>query len=256
MTETVAVVDAADHFLRWENRWTVHEQRLVHRSVHIALFRPDGNLVIQRRHRDKQTYPSHWDISASGHVARADYLAGPDEHLEHLRPLHLLTAKPVLYVANVDEAGLVASPRVEQLREHALREGAALVPVCAGAEAEIARLDPAERGEFLADLGMEEPGLQRVVQAGYRLLGLITFFTTRSGMVQAWTVPQGATAARAAGVIHTDFERGFIRAEVVHFDDFVSCGGEQAAKDAGRWRLEGKEYPVQDGDVMTFRCNA
>jgi GTP-binding protein YchF len=182
-------------------------------------------------------------------------LGNRDGHLHHLQDLHLLTAKPVLYVANVDEAGIAGSPQLEQLRESAAAEGAEVVTVCAGAEAEIAQLDPAERGEFLADLGQEEPGLHRVIQAGYRLLGLLTFFTTRSGMVQAWTVSQGATASRAAGVIHTDFERGFIRAEVIHFDDFVGSGGEQQARDAGKWRLEGREYKVVDGDVMTFRCN-
>ncbi|HSH69899.1 MAG TPA: redox-regulated ATPase YchF [Deferrisomatales bacterium] len=190
-----------------------------------------------------------------GAGAPARSLKDRDGQLPHLQSLHLLTAKPVLYVANLGEAGEAGNPWVAQLREHATAEGAELVTVCAGVEAEIAQLDPEERGEFLADLGQDEPGLHRVVQAGYRLLGLITFFTTRSGMVQAWTVPQGATASRAAGVIHTDFERRFIRAEVIHFDDFLACGGEQQARDAGKWRLEGRDYTVEDGDVMTFRCN-
>jgi ribosome-binding ATPase YchF (GTP1/OBG family) len=159
-------------------------------------------------------------------------------------------------VANVDEAGAGGdNPWVQEVQQYASVEGSAVVTLCAGAEAEIAQLDPAERGEFLADLGLEEPGLHRVVQAGYDLLGLITFFTTRSGMVQAWTAPRGSSASRAAGVIHTDFERGFIRAEVVHFEDFLACGGEQGAKDAGKWRLEGRDYTVADGDVMTFRFN-
>ena len=199
------------------------------------------------------TFQAAREHLGAGSPART--LGNQDGQLPHLQGLHLLTAKPVLYVANVDEAGGVGNPWVERLREHAAVEGAELVTVCAGIEAEIAQLDPGERGEFLADLGQNEPGLHRVVQAGYRLLGLITFFTTRSGMVQAWTVPQGATASRAAGVIHTDFERGFIRAEVIHFDDFVACGGEQQARDAGKWRLEGRDYTVVDGDVMTFRCN-
>ena len=173
----------------------------------------------------------------------------------HLDRLHLLTAKPVLYVANVDETGVAGNHHVERLQEHAAGEGAEVLTVCAATEAEIAQLETAEQGAFLADLGLTEPGLNRVVRSGYRLLDLITFFTTRSGMVQAWTVVEGAPAPRAAGVVHSDFERGFIRAEVIHFKDFVECGGEQRAREAGRWRLEGRDYVVRDGDVITFRCN-
>ena len=172
-----------------------------------------------------------------------------------MRELHLLTAKPVLYVANVDESGFQDNPHLEAVRAHAEREGAGVVAVCAAIEAEIAELEDAERAEFLAELGLSEPGLDRVIRAGYRLLGLHTFFTAGEKEVRAWTIPVGATAPQAAGVIHSDFEKGFIRAEVVAYEDFVVCGGEQGAKEAGKWRLEGKDYVVADGDVIHFRFN-
>ncbi len=178
-----------------------------------------------------------------------------DEQLESLRELHLLTVKPTLYIANVDEDGFENNPYLDAVREHAAAEGAEVVPVCAAMEAEIARLEADEKEEFLAEMGLEEPGLDRVVRAGYRLLGLQTYFTAGVKEVRAWTVPVGATAPQAAGVIHTDFERGFIRAEVISYDDFVAHRGEQGARDAGRMRLEGKEYVVQDGDVIHFRFN-
>ena len=172
-----------------------------------------------------------------------------------LYDLHLLTIKPTLYVANVNEDGFENNPYVDAVRAHAAAEGSEVVPVCAALEAEIAQLDEASRKEFLADLGLDEPGLNRVVRAGYRLLGLQTYFTAGPKECRAWTIPIGAKAPQAAAVIHTDFERGFIRAEVIAYDDFVACGGEQGAKEAGKLRSEGKEYVVQDGDVVHFRFN-
>jgi GTP-binding protein YchF len=177
-----------------------------------------------------------------------------DDHLE-LRDLHLLTIKRTLYIANVNEDGFTDNAYLDAVREHAAAEGAEVVPVCAAIEAELAALDDEDKGEFLAEMGLDEPGLDRVVRAGYHLLHLQTYFTAGPKEVRAWTVPVGATAPQAAGVIHTDFERGFIRAEVVAFDDFVACKGEHGAKDAGKLRLEGKDYVVQDGDVIHFRFN-
>jgi len=172
-----------------------------------------------------------------------------------LRELHLLTAKPVMYIANVAETGFEDNPLLDKVRALAVDEGALVVPVCAAIEAEIAQLDDADKAEFLADYGLNEPGLNRVIQAGYKLLGLETFFTVGPKEVRAWTVRQGATAPQAAGVIHTDFERGFIRAEVIAYEDYIACKGEAGAKEAGKWRLEGKEYIVQEADVMHFRFN-
>jgi ribosome-binding ATPase len=172
-----------------------------------------------------------------------------------LRDLHLLTAKPMMYIANVDESGFEDNPHLDAVRQHAATEGAEVVPVCAALEAEISRLEEDERDEFLRDAGLDEPGLHKVIRAGYRLLGLETFFTVGPKEVRAWTVRAGSRAPSAAAVIHTDFEKGFIRAEVVSYDDFIACGGEQGARDAGRWRLEGKEYIVQEGDIMHFRFN-
>jgi GTP-binding protein YchF len=172
-----------------------------------------------------------------------------------LRDLHLLTDKPVMYVANVDESGFTNNPRLDRVREIAAAEGAIVVPICAAIEAEIAQLDEADRAEFLAELKLDEPGLNRVIRGGYSLLGLQTYFTAGVKEVRAWTVHAGATAPQAAGVIHTDFERGFIRAEVIAYDDFIKFKGEAGAKEAGKLRLEGKEYIVKEGDVMHFRFN-
>ncbi len=172
-----------------------------------------------------------------------------------LRDLFLLTVKPTLYIANVAEDGFENNPLLDAVREHAAQEGAPVVAVCAAIEAEMVELDDEEKREFLAEMGLEEPGLNRVIRAGYELLGLQTYFTAGVKEVRAWTVPVGATAPQAAGVIHTDFEKGFIRAEVIAYDDFIACGGEQGAKEAGKLRLEGKDYVVQDGDVMHFRFN-
>src|SRR5690606_33545753 len=164
--------------------------------------------------------------------------------------------KPVMYVANVAENGFTDNPHLAALERHAAQEGAEVVPICAAIEAEIAQLEEGDRAEFLAGLGLEEPGLNRVIRAAYRLLGLLTFFTAGPKEVRAWTVKTGATAPQAAGVIHTDFERGFIRAEVISFEDYIACGGEAGAREAGKLRLEGKEYVVREGDVMHFRFNA
>jgi hypothetical protein len=172
-----------------------------------------------------------------------------------LRPLFLLTMKPTLFIANVAEDGFSGNPHLAAVEARAAEEDAGVVAICAAIEAEVAALPAEDRGEFLAELGMDEPGLHRVIRASYRLLGLQTFFTAGDKEARAWTVPVGATAPQAAGVIHTDFERGFIRAEVVAYDDFVAHGGEQGAKEAGKWRLEGKDYVVQDGDVIHFRFN-
>jgi GTP-binding protein YchF len=172
-----------------------------------------------------------------------------------LRELSLLTAKPTLYIANVAEDGFENNPHLDAVRALAEEEGAQVVAVCAAIEAEIVRLDAGDRAEFLASIGLEEPGLARVIRGAYRLLGLQTFFTAGPKEVRAWTVRVGATAPQAAGEIHTDFERGFIRAEVIAYEDFIACGGEQGAKDKGKWRLEGKEYVVREGDVIFFRFN-
>ena len=169
--------------------------------------------------------------------------------------LHIITAKPVMYIANVDENGFEANPHLEAVRDYAARDGAEMVAICAAIEAEIAVLDEADKAEFLADLGFDEPGLNRVIRHGYSLLALQTYFTAGPKEVRAWTTRIGATAPEAAGEIHTDFEKGFIRAEVIAYDDFVAGNGEQGAKEVGRLRLEGKEYIVQEGDVMHFRFN-
>lgn len=172
-----------------------------------------------------------------------------------IRPLFLLTAKPTMYVANVEEHGFENNPLLDQVRTHAGKENAPVVAACAKIEAEIADLSDEDMAIFLADMGMQEPGLNRVIRAGYALLGLLTYFTAGPKEVRAWTVTEGSTAPQAAGVIHTDFEKGFIRAETITFDDFVKFKGEAGAKEAGRMRLEGKDYVVRDGDVMHFRFN-
>ena len=172
-----------------------------------------------------------------------------------LKQLFLLTSKPTMYIANVDEDGFDDNPYLDMVREIAAQESAVVVAICNKLESEIVELDDDERLEFLQEIGMEEPGLNRVIRAGYQLLNLHTFFTAGVKEVRAWTVRVGATAPEAAGVIHTDFQKGFIRAEVISYDDFIAHNGEQGAKDAGRWRLEGKDYVVQDGDVIHFRFN-
>jgi GTP-binding protein YchF len=178
-----------------------------------------------------------------------------EDEIKLIKEYCLITIKPTLYIANVQDDGFEDNPMLEQVKDFAAKEGANVVPVCAAIEAEIVQLDEDEKLEFLEDLGLEEPGLNRVVRAAYTLLNLSTYFTAGVKEVRAWTIPVNATAPQSAGVIHTDFEKGFIRAEVVSYQDFIDNKGEQGAKDAGKWRLEGKEYNVQDGDVVHFRFN-
>jgi hypothetical protein len=193
------------------------------------------------------------DALNAGQPARA--LSFDETERPVVREMQLLTYKPVLYVANVQEGGFENNPMLDAVRGLAASEGSQVVAVCAAIEAEISQLDDADRAEFLKDLGLEEPGLNRVIRAGYALLGLQTYFTAGEKEVRAWTVKKGATAPQAAGVIHTDFERGFIRAEVIAYDDYIALKGEHGAKEAGKLRLEGKEYIVREGDVMHFRFN-
>jgi GTP-binding protein YchF len=188
-----------------------------------------------------------------GHRARNVDLS--DDEIRLIHDLHLITTKPVMYVANVAEDGFNHNPYLDVVRGKAEAEDARMVPVCAGIEAEIALLDESDRQEFLSALGLRESGLEQMIHAGYELLNLLTFFTAGEKEVRAWTVKSHSTAPQAAGRIHTDFEKGFIRAEVTAFDSFVSLGGEQAAKEAGKLRLEGKNYIVNEGDVMHFRFN-
>jgi GTP-binding protein YchF len=178
-----------------------------------------------------------------------------DNEKKIVRELHLITGKPVMYVANVDEEGFENNPHLEAVREYAATDGSEVVAICAAIEAEIAVLDDDDKVEFLTDLGFDEPGLNRVIRGGYHLLGLQTFFTAGPKEVRAWTTKIGATAPEAAGEIHTDFQKGFIRAEVIGYEDYVAGNGEHGAKEAGRLRLEGKEYIVKEGDVMHFRFN-
>src|SRR5690625_1301912 len=224
-------------------------------TVQKALVRTEK----QAKSGDKEASARH-DVLQRVHEALDDgrpirALPLSDDDKAALRELHLITAKPLMYIANVAEDGFEDNPLLDRIRELAAEEDAEVVPVCAAIEAELAGLEPDEQREFLAEYGLEEPGLNRVIRAGYNLLGLRTFFTAGKREVHAWTVPAGATAPQAAGRIHTDFERGFIRAETIAYDDFVSLGGEQGAKEAGRLRLEGKEYVVQEGDVLHFRFN-
>ena len=189
----------------------------------------------------------------TGKPVRAMTLEPEEKNL--LRELHLLTIKPTMFIANVREDGFENNPYLEKVRAYAEAENSVVVPVCAAFEAEIAQLDEGDKEEFLAEIGMKEPGLNRVIRAAYKLLNLYTYFTAGVKEVRAWTIPVGATAPQSAGVIHTDFERGFIRAEVIAYDDYITFKGEQGAKDAGKWRLEGKEYVMHDGDVVHFRFN-
>ncbi|HSX19683.1 MAG TPA: redox-regulated ATPase YchF [Gammaproteobacteria bacterium] len=183
------------------------------------------------------------------------FSATEQEKRDIIQPMQLLSAKPVMFIANVAEDGFVDNPFLDKVHAIAAKEGAAVVPVCAAIEAELADMSGADKQEFLQELGLDAPGLDRLIAAGYKLLGLETYFTAGEKEVRAWTIPIGATAPQAAGKIHTDFEKGFIRAEVIGFADYIKYNGEQGAKDAGKWRLEGKDYVVQDGDVVHFRFN-
>ena len=177
------------------------------------------------------------------------------DELALIKPLHLITAKPAMYVGNVADNGFTNNPLLDQLTEYAKAQNAPVVAICAALEAEIADLDEEDKGAFLADMGMDEPGLNRLIRAAFKLLGLQTYFTAGVKEVRAWTIHIGDTAPQAAGVIHTDFERGFIRAQTIAFDDYIAYKGEQGAKEAGKMRAEGKEYVVKDGDVMNFLFN-
>src|SRR3990167_7232430 len=219
----------------------VKNQKEVKRGEKSAKFKQD---ILEKLHAQ---------LNAGGSVR--ELLRKEPELAETVESMQLLTAKPTLYIANVDESGLAGNEYVEQVKQYAAKEGAQVVCICAALESELAELDEAEQKEFLAELNLDEPGLNRVVRAGHQLLGLQTYFTVGKKEARAWTIPVGATAPQAAGVIHTDFEKGFIRAEVIAFDDFVKYNGELGAKEAGRWRLEGKDYVVQDGDTVLFRFN-
>jgi ribosome-binding ATPase len=189
----------------------------------------------------------------NGQPARA--LINDPEERKLLRDFHLITLKPLMYVANVAENGFKNNPHLDELTQMAAQEGADVVAVCAAIEAEISQLEEADRADFLKEMGLSEPGLNRVIRAGYKLLGLQTYFTAGEKEVRAWTVKAGSTAPQAAGVIHTDFEKGFIRAEVIAYEDYLAGKGEAGAKEVGKLRLEGKEYVVKEGDVMHFRFN-
>ncbi len=212
--------------------------------------RAGGDKEAQRLHAVLKKVEAVLD---QGRPARTAELYAEERAL--VKPFFLLTMKPTMYVANVAEKGFHDNPLLDAVEAHAKQEGAPVVPVCAALEAEIADLDGDDKLAFLADLGLAEPGLDRVAHAGYKLLGLQTYFTAGPKEVRAWTIPVGATAPQAAGVIHTDFERGFIRAEVITYADYLACNGEHGAKEAGKMRLEGKEYVVHEGDVMHFRFN-
>jgi len=188
-----------------------------------------------------------------GKPARSLILDNDQQQL--LKPLCLLTAKPAIYIANVDDSGFEHNPLLDQVRQYAVEESAPVVAICASLESEIADLSDDDKSIFLADVGLEEPGLNRLIRAAFDLLGLQTYFTAGVKEVRAWTIHKGDTAPQAAGVIHTDFEKGFIRAEVVSYEEYIACNGEQGAKEAGKMRLEGKEYIVKDGDVVHFRFN-
>lgn len=188
-----------------------------------------------------------------GKPARGLHFSKEEQPL--LQSFHLLTLKPTLYAANVAETGFTNNPLLDEVKKIAASENSQVVSICASMEAEIAELDDAEREVFLAELKLEEPGLNRLIHSAYKLLGLETYFTAGEKEVRAWTIPVGATAPQAAGIIHTDFEKGFIRAEVIAYEDFIRYNGEPGAKEAGKWRLEGKEYIVKDGDIMHFRFN-
>jgi GTP-binding protein YchF len=265
--------DAIGHVVRcFEDSDVVHVEGRVDPAsdievIHLELALADFDTVTRNLERAVKAAKT----GRKEDLQRRDLLALVADHLDQglpvrsmelddaqralIRDLHLLTAKPTLYIANVAEDGFRDNPHLDTVQAIAAAEGAEVVAVCAAIEAEISQLEDADKGEFLAELGLDEPGLDRVIRAGYRLLGLQTFFTVGPKEVRAWTVHTGATAPESAGEIHTDFQRGFIRAEVIAYADFIACGGEARAKEAGKLRLEGKEYVVKDGDVMHFRFN-
>ncbi|MEL6302089.1 MAG: redox-regulated ATPase YchF [Pseudomonadota bacterium] len=251
VTHVAGKVDPVDDADTINTELTLSDLEQVERALQKALKQAKTNEKSALYRRD--VLQSVRDHLAEGAPLRTMEL---DDNAEaELRDLQLLTAKPVMYIANVNEDGFENNPLLDKLRTVAESEGASVVAVCAAIEAEIAVLDEEDQKAFLDDLGFEEPGLNRVIRAGYALLGLNTYFTAGPKEVRAWTYPDGATAPQAAGEIHTDFEKGFIRAEVIGFEDYISGQGEQGAKEAGKLRLEGKEYLVKEGDVMHFRFN-
>ena len=224
-------------------------------SVEKQLFKAEKNAKTARK---EDLYIRDTMKKVKGHLDEGSPVRSlelDDNERKIVRELHLITGKPVMYVANVDEDGFIENPHLMAVEDYAAKEGAEVVAICAAIEAEIAVLDEDDKAVFLADFGAKEPGLNRVIRHGYSLLGLQTFFTTGPKEVRAWTMKIGATAFDAAGEIHTDFQRGFIRAEVIGYDSFVAGNGEHGAKEAGRLRLEGKEYIVKEGDVIHFRFN-
>ncbi|MEM6818562.1 MAG: redox-regulated ATPase YchF [Pseudomonadota bacterium] len=251
VTHVAGKVDPVDDADTINTELTLSDLEQVERALQKALKQAKTNEKSALYRRD--VLQSVRDHLAEGAPLRT--MALDDNAVAELRDLQLLTAKPVMYIANVNEDGFENNPLLDKLRTVAESEGASVVAVCAAIEAEIAVLDAEDQKAFLDDLGFEEPGLNRVIRAGYALLGLNTYFTAGPKEVRAWTYPDGATAPQAAGEIHTDFEKGFIRAEVIGFEDYISGQGEQGAKEAGKLRLEGKEYLVKEGDVMHFRFN-
>ncbi len=251
VTHVAGKVDPVDDADTINTELTLSDLEQVERALQKALKQAKTNEKSALYRRD--VLQSVRDHLAEGAPLRTMVL--DDNAVAELRDLQLLTAKPVMYIANVNEDGFENNPLLDKLRTVAESEGASVVAVCAAIEAEIAVLDEEDQKAFLDDLGFEEPGLNRVIRAGYALLGLNTYFTAGPKEVRAWTYPDGATAPQAAGEIHTDFEKGFIRAEVIGFEDYISGQGEQGAKEAGKLRLEGKEYLVKEGDVMHFRFN-
>ncbi len=244
-------IDPADDIDIINTELTLADLETVEKAVdRVSRVAKSGNKEAQAQKKVFEKLAAHL---GEGYSARSCEL--DEDEREMIRELRLITIKPLMFIANVAEDGFDDNPYLDTVREIAAREQAEVVPVCAALEAEIAELDEAEKGEFLAEMGLEETGLSRVINAGYRLLSLQTFFTAGPKEVRAWTVRQHATAPQAAGRIHTDFEKGFIRAEVIAYEDFIRYQGEQGAKDAGKWRLEGKDYQMQEGDVVHFRFN-
>jgi len=269
----VRETDAIAHVVRcFENDDVIHVSGTVNPVSDIEIINTELGLAdldtVERalQKAEKQTRSGDKDalarvalltkvMTSLGDTGNVRSLELDKEQQKQLKDLNLLTMKPVEYIANVAEDGFENNPLLDQVREYAIGDNAKVVPVCASIEAEVAQLEPGDRQEFLAALGLKESGLAGVIRAGYALLDLLTFFTAGEKEVRAWTVTKGATAPNAAGKIHTDFERGFIRAEVTAYDDFVKFGGEHGAKEAGKLRLEGKDYITQEGDVMHFRFN-
>ncbi len=265
--------DAIAHVVRcFENNDIVHVSGKIDPLDDIEIINTE--LIMADLESVEKAYLKAVKNSKSGNkeaLARKNLLEKLKEHLEkgetartmelsedekkEIRDLQLLTLKPTVYIANVNEDGFENNPYLDQVQEYADKEGSGVVSVCAAIEAEMVELDEEELNEFLDDLGLEEPGLNRVIRAGYKLLNLQTYFTAGVKEVRAWTIPVGATAPKAAAVIHTDFERGFIRAEVIAYEDFINFKGEAGAKEKGKLRIEGKDYLVQDGDVLHFRFN-